>query len=278
MKSAKTIAAAIFAATLPTLADISEISVNMAFDSIEYVAGERIRAVVDVKNASPGKISVGYSNSEDSLIVEVFRSSDMHQLERNDRGSPFVAEFMVKPNEGQKLETFVGDHYAVREPRRYLARPVLVHGGMRYEGQLRAFDIVPGLKVASALQMFSNREGLRREFSLLSWNRKSVEHLFLAATDSGTSSREWVTTDLGTSLRIAQPTITILPSGEVIVLHRCDRDYFLRTEFWSLPEALEYQSRELLQDPEIAGAERVRELYRDSGGVKAKHNPWWKFW
>ena len=56
-----------------------------------------------------------------------------------------------------------------------------------------------------------------------------------------------------------------------------NRDQFVRTEFWSLPDELEYRMREAVGDPETAGTARVREMYKESG-VKPKKNPWWKFW
>ena len=255
----------------------SEISVDLRLDEIDYVAGEKVRGVIDVKNTAPEKVSVGYSNSKDRLIVEIFRASDMSELERvADR--PFVAPFRVDSNEGQKLEVLLANHYALTEPRRYLARPVLIHGGMRYEGQYRAFDIVPGIKITGALQMFANREGLSREFSLLHWTRKGHEHIFLAATDHGGADRMWVTSDLGALMRITRPTVSILPNGEVIVLHRTGPDHFIRSEFWSLPDALEFHTRELIQDPETAGQSRVKEMYNKAGGVKPVDRPWWKFW
>jgi hypothetical protein len=127
------------------------------------------------------------------------------------------------------------------------------------------------------MQMFSNHPGLQREFSLVYWSRKHSEHLFLAARDSGTSSRKWETRDLGPILRIDKPTVSILKGGEVVVLHRLNQDQFIRSEFWSLPKALEFRVREAVQDPETAGTQRVRELYRN-GAVKPKSNPWWKFW
>ena len=65
--------------------------------------------------------------------------------------------------------------------------------------------------------------------------------------------------------------------GEVVVLHRLNKDQFVRSEFWSLPDALEFRMRESVRDPETAGTARVRELYKE-GGIKAKDNPWWKFW
>ena len=274
----KTVAFFALGCATALFAETVEIKVDLKMDNLDYVAGERVRAVVDVANSSPDKVSVGYSNSEDKLFVEVYRSSDgMMQLDKIG-DAPFVSRFRVDSNEGQKLETFLGDHYPLRQLGKYLAKPVLVHRGSRYEGQLRAFGIVPGMKVGAALQMFKNREGLRREFELLTWSRKNINHLFLAAYDMGTSDRRWRTTDLGPMMRLRKPTVSVLPGGEVVVLHCYDRDHFLRTEFWSLPDALEFHKRELVRDPETAGSERVKELYKESGGVKPKENPWWKFW
>ena len=254
-----------------------EISVSLKLDYADYVAGERIRGVVDIANSSPDRISVGYSNSKDVFFIEVYRSGGGANLEKIGKGA-FVSPFRVDSNEGQKLETFIGDHFYLRNSGHYLAKPVLVHDGVRYEGQPRAFGIVPGMRAGSALQMFSNNEGLRREFQLLSWNRKNKEHLFLSAYDEGSSARKWMTSDLGPMLKLSPPKISVLPSGEVIVLHRYNRDQFCRSEFWSLPNALELNKRELVTDPETAGSERIKELYKESGGVKPANRPWWKIW
>lgn len=250
--------------------------VDLKLDGGDFVSGERVRGVVDIANSSHDKVSVGYSNSKDRFFVEVFKAGDMSQLSRiGDR--PFVARFRIDSSEGQKLETFLGDHYALRETRRYLAKPVLVHGGVRYEGAPRAFDVVDGVRIVGATQVFANRPGLQREFSVVYWSRNHSEHVFLTARDMGTSSRTWETRDLGPILRIEKPTISILPGGEIVILHRLNSNQFLRTEFWSLPDELEYRSREIVGDPETAGTARVREMYKENG-VKPKSNPWWKFW
>jgi len=250
--------------------------VDLKLDGSDFVSGERIRGVVNIANPSPEKVSVGYSNSKDLFFIEVFRAADMSQLTRITK-DPFVACFRIDSSEGQKLETFLGDHYALREPSRYLAKPVLVHGGVRYEGMMRAFDVVDGIRLAGAMQMFKNRSGLQREFSLVYWSRNHSEHLFFLAEDSGTSDRKWVTRDLGPILRLERPSLSIMPNGEVVVLHRLNQDQFVRSEFWSLPDALEFRIREAVKDPETAGTARVRELYKE-GGIKPKENPWWKFW
>ncbi len=258
-------------------ANMPPISIDLQLDESDYVVGERVRGVIDVKNMSPHTISVGRADSQDRLFLEVFRASDMYELVRLAK-HPFVAPFYIKMNEGQKLEVFLADHFALLEPRRYLARPVLVHGKKRYEGQYRAFDIVPGMHVTGAMQMFSNRAGLSRRFNLVQWARKGTEHLFLTAHDEGVSTRKWRTTDVGAMMKISKPTVSILPSGQVIIIHRTGPDHFIRSEFWSLPDALEFHSRELVQDPESAGQSRVQEMYNKAGGVKAVERPWWKFW
>lgn len=253
----------------------SEIKVDLMLDASDYVIGERIRAVVNVVNSSPDRISVGYPQSPDHLFIEVFRASDKSRLSKVSSGA-YVARFDVRTGEGQRLETFIGDHYDLRTPSRYLAQPVLVHGGIRYEGMPRAFDIVSGVRICGALQMFAKHPGLQREFFLVYWARNRTEHLFLTAVDTG-SSRPWETRDLGPILRIDKPTISILATGEVIVLHRLNADQFVRSEFWSLPKQLEFRLRETVSDPETAATRRVRDLYKEKG-VQPKTNPWWKFW
>lgn len=259
------------------LAATSEISVDLKLDQTEFVLGERMRCVVDIMNVSPKIIAYGHNIDADRFFIEVYRASDGSQLEKISKGA-FVAEFMLKPNEGQKLEAFLGDHYGLGYPGRYHAKPVLVHDGVRYEGLARVFDIVPGMKSASALQLFSNREGLKREFELVTWRRQGTEHLFFTAKDVGEEERRWRTIDLGTVMKITKPSISILKTGEIIVLHRFDADNFVRSELWSVPQGIEFIQHELVRDPETAGSERVKELYQESGGIKPVEKSWWEFW
>lgn len=258
------------------MAATSEIKVDLKLDAFDFVMGERVRGVVDIANSSPDQVAVGYKDAKDIFFIEVYRSHDHSQLEKLSRG-PFVAPFLLESGEGQKLEVFLYDHYALQHPGRYLAQPVLVHNGTRYEGQPRAFDIVEGVNVGGAMQMFSNRNGLQREFELVYWSKANGEHLYLKAHDSGSSTRMWRTRDLGSILRLDKPTISVLPGGEVIVLHRLNQDEFIRSEFWSLPDELIFRSRTAVGDPETAGTARVRELYKGKR-VQPKQNPWWKFW
>lgn len=272
----KTVMAAVMMAAALAMADTSEITINLKLDNVDFLVGERVRGVVDVMNVSPEQVLVA-GKDFDRVFVEVFRSGDRTQLEQS-TSVPFVADFRLEPNEGMKLETFLADHYGLRHTGGYFARPVLVHNGIRYEGQPRSFSVVPGMQMQTATQIFSNHPGLRREFALVIWTRQGREHLFLTASDQGISTRKWNTVDLGQLMKTTKPTISVIPTGEVVVLHRLDPDNFVRSEFWSVPDGIEFNRRELVQDPETAGTNRVRELYNQSGGIQPKENPWWKFW
>ena len=253
----------------------SEISVKLVPERREYVVGERIRAVVDVANSSADSIDVGKPGSADILRIEVFRARDMASRDRVGN-KPFVAPFMLHSSEGQKLETFIGDHFPLHDPVRYLARAVLIHAGSRYESSLVSFDVVPGMTVGKAMQMFKNSPGLKRTFEIVYWMRGRREHLFLKASDEG--GRVWRTTDLGGLLRITEPKISVMPNGEVIVLHRATQNQFMRSVFWSLPNALDFRRQEPMVDPDVAGSERMRDLYMEAGGVTPVKKSWWKFW
>ena len=253
----------------------SEISVKLIPDRREFIVGERIRAVVDVANSSADSIDVGKVGSADVLRIEVFRARDMASRDRVGN-KPFVAPFMLHSSEGQKLETFIGDHFPLHDPVRYLARAVLIHAGSRYESSLVSFDVVPGMTVGRAMQMFKNSPGLKRTFEIVYWMRGQREHLFLKASDEG--GRVWRTTDLGGLLRITEPKISVMPSGEVVVLHRATQNQFMRSVFWSLPNVLDFRKQEPMVDPDVAGSERMRDLYMESGGVTPVKKSWWKFW
>jgi hypothetical protein len=275
----RTIAAALLSMlaglTAEGAADPAEIAVKLVPTHREYIVGERIRAVVDVANSSSDSIDVGKAGSADRFRIELFRASDMASRPRIGE-KPFVAPFLLHSSEGQKLETFLGDHYTLNEPMRYLARAVLVHSGARFESSLASFDVVPGMRVGGAMQMFSNRPGLKRIFEIVYWNRGQREHIFLKARDE--NGRIWRTTDLGVILRVSEPKVSVMPDGQVIVLHRATQDQFMRSVFWSLPDALEFRGQEPMTDPDVAGSKRMRELYMEAGGVTPVKKAWWKFW
>ena len=268
----------IFAAVVAGAADrLTELTVKLDMQKGDYIEGERIKAVVDVANASPDPIDARGRDAPDRLILELYRASDRFQFEKTS-DKPYAEPFALLSGEGQLLDVYFAEHFPIVASTRYFARAVLVHKNVRYESSLRSFNVVPGLRCGGAVQMFSNKEGLRREFELVHWGRDQVEHLFLKAKDSGISTHMWTTVDLGIFLSATRPKVSVLPTGEVVTLHRTTQDAFIRTEFWSLPDAFEFNTHELMLDPDVAGAERGKELYKESGGVEPVKKAGWKFW
>lgn len=276
---ASVIAAASVAATKSTNPkDSSTVGVTLRMTHSEYLLGERIRAEVEVRNGSTSPLVVGAKDSTDFLFLELFKNDTKHSVDRYSERLVTVP-FILKSGEAQKFEVFFDHNFRFEKEGRYIGRAVVVHDGIRYEGALRAFSLVPGIRISGALQMFSNRPGLRREFELLYWSRRRTEHLFIRATDRIESGdRSWGTSDLGTLLRVTPPKMSIKDSGEVTVLHRASQDEFIRSEFWSLPDAFEFQEHARMVDPDIAGSERIKSLYEESSGVEPVKKAWWKFW
>ena len=192
---------------------LSELTVRLDLQKGDYIEGERIKAVVDVANASVDPIDARGPTAPDRLILELFRASDRHQFEKTS-DKPYVEPFALLSGEGQLLDVYFAEHFPIVESTRYYARAVLIHKRTRYESALKSFNVVPGLRCGGAVQMFSNKEGLRREFELV----------------------------------------------------------------WSLPDVFEFNLHELMMDPDVAGAARVKELYKESGGVEPVKKAWWKFW
>ena len=123
----------------------SEITVTLKLDHDVFVEGERIRGVVDVANASADVVDCSTNTSPDRLLVDLYRANDRYQYEKGGR-TPFTAGFKLRSGEGQRLETFLADHFPFNQATRYFARAVLVHAGTRYESRLCTFDVVPGMK------------------------------------------------------------------------------------------------------------------------------------
>lgn len=257
-----------------------EISVSFKPDHTEYISGERIRGVVSVINASTEMLHGNGPGAPDLLFLEAKVKSSRGE-ERIDaaKGEPFTVRFAIDPSHRQNFEVFVDRHFPMLNETRYLIRPVLVHGGARYEGSWRSISVVPGMKLGEYVQMFSNVEGLRRDFTLVYWGRDRLEHLFLKIRDTTPSGKFYHRTrDLGPIMRVTKPTLSVSPRGEVTITRRNAQDSFARSVFWSLPDVFEHHKTESLVDPDVAGSAAVKATYKSGKPLKAKETKWWQFW
>ena len=277
--AALALAAAAFTA-LAQQRSASEISVSFKPDHTEYVAGERIRGVVSVINASTETLHGNAAGAPDRLCLEAKVKSSRGE-ERLDAAKdvPFTVRFAIDPSHRQNFEVFADRHFPMLRETRYLIRPVLVHGGARYEGSWRSISVVPGMKLGEYVQMFSNVDGLRRDFTLVYWGRDRLEHLFLKIRDISPAGEFYhPTRDLGPIMRVTKPTLSVSPRGEVTITRRNAQDSFARTVFWSLPDVFDHHKTESLVDPDVAGSAAVKATYKSGKPLKAKETKWWQFW
>jgi len=252
-----------------------DVTLTLAYSS--FVTGEPVLAQFEVLNATRDLIEIGTPNAKDKLVMEISKGGEYNEVAPFNAES-FVGAVTLKPGESFQHKLELDKWYALTEEGKYIARLVVVHDGMRYESAKRSFDVVPGLPIKEAVQMFVNRPNQKRLFKLVHWTRNQSDRLFLRIEDDP-GNKIWDSIDLGVLLRTTDPKIDISPEGEVTVVHRSTQDAFIHTVIWSLPDNVDVQERSQLLDPEISASQRVRSLYGEmSSDKKEEKKSWWKFW
>lgn len=256
-----------------------DVKLTLAYNA--FVVGEPVLVQVDALNATRDLIEIGGKDSKDALFVEITKGGQYNEVSPFNP-EPLVGTTALKPGQTLQHKVELDKWFALVEEGPYVVRAVLVHGGVRYESVKKSFDVVPGIPLKDGVQMFVNRQNLKRLFKLVYWHRNQTDRLFLRIDDEQ-DGRIWDTIDLGVFQRLSPPKLDISPEGEVTVVHRATQDAFIRTVIWSLPDSVEVVERNNLVDPDISASQRVRALYgemTDDGGKEKekKGKPWWKFW
>ena len=255
-----------------------QVDVTLTLAYTVYVTGEPVLVQLEALNATRDQIDVGSAGAKDAVLVEISKGGRYNEVAPYN-AAPLVSAFKLNPGQPFQKKIELDKWFPLVEAGQYIARLVIVHDGMRYESAKKSFDVVPGIPVKEAIQMFVKRQNQKRMFRLVHWNRNQTDRLFLRIEDEP-GGKIWDSLDLGVLLRTAEPKIDISPEGEVTVVHRSTQDAFIRTVIWSLPESVEVAERNQLLDPEISASQRVRSLYGEMSedGKKDVKKSWWKFW
>jgi hypothetical protein len=265
-------------AVLAGAAAAQQIEVSMTLAYTVFVVGEPVLVQIETVNATPDLLDIGSEQAKDTVFVEITKGGRHSEVEAFNPAS-IVGVVQLKPGQTFKHKVELDKWFPLVAEGRYGVRTVLVHDGTRYESSKKSFDVVPGLPVQDAVQMFVKRPNTKRMFKLVYWHRNQCERLFLRVEDDP-AGKVWDSLDLGSLLRLTAPRLDISPEGEVTVVHRATQDAFIRTVLWSLPDSVEVVERNNLLDPEISASQRVRALYGEMAddGKAEKKKPWWKFW
>ncbi len=272
----KSVWAALGAVWCAGWAHAQQVDVKLTLAYSAYVVGEPVLVQLEALNATRDLIEVGGKGSKDALFVEITKGGPYNELSPINP-EPLAGAVTLKPGQSFQQKVELDKWFALVEEGQYQARLVLVHNGVRFESVQKTFDVVPGIPLKEGVQMFVNRQDLKRLFKLVYWHRNQNDRLFLRIEDDP-GGRVWDSIDLGVMLRLSAPKLDISPEGELTVVHRATQDAFIRTVLWSLPDNVEVVERNNLVDPDISASQRVRSLYGEMTDGGKEEKPWWKFW
>ena len=273
----KYLALIIAAAALASQAYAQRVEVSLTLAYTMFITSEPVLVQAKVTNLMRDPLEIG-DDARDTFLIEVYKENRNDELSP-DADKPFLKTITLAPGNTLTHRMEIDKWFDVSDNGKYLIRAVLVHNGYRYESAMKSFDIVPGTQLKEGVQMFASKQNFQRNFKLVHWTRNQSRRLFLRIEDAP-SGLVWDTIDLGDFSRAEEPRLDIAPTGEVTVFHRANADNFLRTVVWSLPDSVEIAERDVLLDPDVSSATRMRAHYGDlpDQTENKKSSSWWKFW
>lgn len=253
-------------------APIAPIDLDFDFAVCDYVVGEPVQATLKIRNQSTRQITLGIPGSPEALRLEIRQLKDRDLIESAAGGNIITSAVTLKPGDLYEKNFTCNELYDLSVPGKYLVNVVTVAFDQQYESKPRILNVVPGIPLKKATQMFSSNPGLQRTFSLVTWRRNEYDSLFVRIQDTPTG-KIWNTIYLAPILRQNDPRIDVAPTGEITILHRSSQYYYQRTLLWSLPNEVLIRARDLLRDPDNAMAARLNNLETDIKAEAEKRLP-----
>lgn len=254
-----------------------QLSVDCVLDQGLYVVGEPVRAEVRIINFAATPLVFGPSTAfqQNRLVFEI-RDTANERLQPLHPDAPLIPEYLLPPGESHTAAFELDEWYPLARTGRFIATAVVRRDDRRYESKGRSFDVVPGLEICSAIQLFADRPNEQRKLSLVYVTRRQGECLFLRITDSP-GDRVWSTLQLGQLLRTTRPAIQVQPDGVVTVTHRASRDIFIQTRVLSTAKGVTLTSQEQIMDEESKRIIQTQQalLAAEQKEQRKKDRRWW---
>lgn len=256
----------------------AQMTVDLTLDQRVYILGEAVRADVRIVNHSTTPFMVGPGGySQNGLTFSVVNNGEA--VDTSQAHVPMIPELALKGGDTYLSAYELDEWYPMGKTGSYLVTALVRRDDRRYESPVRSIDIVPGLEIKTAIQLFADRPDFERKLTLVYFMRKQTEYLFLRVTDTP-GDRTWTTLELGQLLRTTPPTIEISADGVVTVFHRATRDVHLKTRVKSTADGVELLGQERIVDPhteEIMQAQKIRAMEAEEKKKKEESHWWWPF-
>lgn len=208
------------------------ISISASAAIGEFVCGEDVVIDATLRNASRQAFIVDdYGPYAENRIFAYVRNVDSERLLMPRTGAPatLVEEAEIAPGAAKTFRIPLGRAYDLTKPGRYHATIVATDGHGSASSQMVSFSVVSGLELRSETRAFGMDGGRIRKFSLVYWTRNQGETLFLRITDPSRDGAIVGFANLGSLVRVADPSLSFAQDGSLVIVHQISRDRFART-------------------------------------------------
>ena len=254
----------------------AQMSVSLDLNQRVYIVGEAIRADLRVVNHATTPFVVGPGGFRQNALFFQIVDSHHEMLESAQAQVPMISELVLPGSETYRGAFELDEWYPLGRPGSYIVTAMVRRDDRRYDSVSRAIDIVPGLELKTAIQLFADRPDSQRKLSLVYFMRKQSEYLFLRITDTP-GDRTWSTLELGQLLRTTPPTIEVSADGIATILHRATRDVYLKTRVRSTVHGVELVGQEQIVDTHSADIIKAQQLQAMEDARKKKGSSHW-YW
>ena len=253
-----------------------QMSVDLHLDQSVYIVGEAVRADVAIVNHATTPFLIGPGPYRQNALFFQIKDSQHEVLECAQAQVPMIPELALPGGETYHGAFELDEWYPMGRAGSYIVTALVRRDDQRYESSAHAIDIVPGLEIKTAIQLFADRPEIQRKLSLVYFMRKQSEYLFLRITDTP-GERSWSTLELGHLLRTTPPKIEVSADGVVTVSHRATRDVYLTTRVRSTSSGVELLGQEQLIDTHAAEMMQAQQIRALEEARKKPSHWWWPF-
>ncbi len=256
----------------------AQMTVDLTLNQSVYLLGEAIRADVRIVNHATMPFQVGPGGYRQNGLFFQITDSRHDTLESAQPRVPMIPDLLLPGGETFRSAFELDEWFPLGNPGSYIVTAMVRRDDRRYDSVSRAIDIVPGLEIKTAIQLFADRPDFQRKLTLVYFMRRQSEYLFLRITDTP-GDRTWSTLELGQLLRTTPPTIEVTADGLATISHRATQDVYLKTRVKSTASGVELVGQEQTVDKHAAEALRTQQVLMmdEAQKQKKKSSRWWPF-
>ena len=255
----------------------AQMTVEMNLGHRVYILGEAIRADIRIVNHATTPFLVGPGGYRQNGLFFQITDSKHDTLETTQPRTPMISELALTGGDTYRGAFELDEWYPMGKAGNYIVTAMVRRDDLRYEAKPCAIDIVPGLEIKTAIQLFADRPDFQRKLSLVYFMREQGEFLFLRVTDTP-GDRTWSTLELGKLMRTVPPTIEVSADGVVTIMHRATQDVYLRTLVKSTSRGVELVGQEQIIDTHARERLQAQQILKmDEAGKKSPSHWWWPF-